>query len=74
MDLSLFLCGILHRQRLELELKHPDEGLSVPNRMKHHDRVLQKVGRLRERYSRVSAQYDISMTADTDSDRAVSVT
>ena len=61
------------RQRLESELKYLDEGLRLPNRMKRHDRVLQKVGRLRERYSRVSAQYDISVTPDTDSDRAVSV-
>ena len=30
--------------------------------MKHHGQVLQKVGRLRERCSRVNGQYDISVT------------
>ena len=61
------------RQRLESELKYLDEGLSLPNRMKRYDRVLHKVGRLCERYPRVSGQYDISVTPDADSDRAVSV-
>ena len=42
-------------------------------RLKRHDRVVEKIGRLRERHKRVSAQYDIVVKADDKARNAIAV-
>ena len=61
--------GILstRRARFEAELRQLQEGLSKPGRTKKYERVLERVGRIRERYAAVSGQYDIDVERDPGS-------
>ena len=52
------------RMRFEAELRSMQEGLTVPGRTKKYERVLERVGRLRERYAKVSSQYEIHVDRD----------
>ena len=58
--------AISHRfsERLEAELKHLAEGLSKPRRLKSAKKICEKIGRLRQKYSRVARYYQI--TTETD--------
>ena len=61
------------RRRFEDDLKYLNEGLGIRGRLKRHDRVVEKIGRLRERHKRVSAQYDIVVKADDKARNAIAV-
>lgn len=53
------------RSRFELlfleKLSQLREGLSKPHRLKKYEKVIEHIGRLREKYRRVSAWYDIEV-------------
>ena len=51
-------------ERFEAELKHLAEGLSKPRRLKSAKKICEKIGRLRQKYSRVARYYQI--TTETD--------
>ena len=51
-----------HRERYETALRHLHEGLTIPHRRKRYEKVMDTVGRLRERYRQVSAQYEVDVT------------
>ena len=55
-----------HRQRFESALQALHDGLSKPRYLKAYDRVQQRVGRLRERHSKVSRHYRVKVTAGPD--------
>jgi transposase len=55
--------------RLEAELQHLAEGLHQPRRLKNAKKVSEKIGRLRQKYSRASRYYDI--TIDTDDSQKI---
>ena len=50
--------------RMEAELKHLADGLQLPRRLKNAKKVTEKIGRLRQKYSRASRYYDISIDID----------
>jgi len=50
--------------RLEAELQHLAEGLHQRRRVKNDEKVLVRIGRLRQRYSRVARYYDIRVEKD----------
>lgn len=50
-----------HRARYEEALRRLDEGLRIPHRRKRYEKVMETVGRLRERYRLVSAQYEVDV-------------
>ncbi len=50
-----------HRARFEAALGALHDGLGKKNHTKRLDKVLQRLGRLRERYRRVHRQYDIEV-------------
>lgn len=56
--------AMLARQRARYEeaLLHLHEGLTLPHRRKRYEKVLDTVGRLRERYRLVSGQYAVDVT------------
>jgi transposase len=56
--------------RLEAELEHLAEGLHQPRRVKNYDKVLTRIGRLRQRYSRVARYYDIRVEKEEASGNA----
>ena len=57
--------------KLEAELQSLHDGLSLPRRMKRHDRTLEKIGRLKERYSGIASQYKITIKRTGDTATAV---
>ena len=62
------LCG-----RFEVELAKLSEGLGKPHTQKRLDRVVERVGRLRQRRQRVNRFYDVDVVADEAGERAVAV-
>ena len=50
------------RERYEAALQHLHEGLTIPHRRKLFEKVVEMVGRLRERYAGVSSQYEVQVT------------
>jgi transposase len=50
--------------RLEADLQYLAEGLLLPHRVKNYEKVLTRIGRLRQRYSRVARYYDIHLEKD----------
>lgn len=49
------------RDNMQQELKKLREGLSLKNRLKRYDKVLERIGKLRKRYSRVSKGFQIQV-------------
>lgn len=60
--------------RLEEDLQKLDNGLDKKRCMKNYDKVLIKIGRLRQQYASVSRQYEISVVKDNDSGNATRIT
>ena len=65
--------GIAQRfsTRLEAELNYLAEGLHLPRRVKHYDKVLTRIGRLRQRYSLVARYYDLRLEKVGESEKFV---
>ncbi|MCG6898076.1 MAG: hypothetical protein LJE61_10180 [Thiocapsa sp.] len=64
--------GIAERfcTRLEAELQSLAEGLHLPGRVKDYEKVLVRIGRLRQRYSRVARYDEIRLERDEATGRA----
>ena len=56
--------------RLEADLQYLAEGLHLPGRVKQYEKVLTRIGRLRQRYARVARYYDIRLEKDAASGNA----
>ena len=54
------------RERFEADLADLHNGLSKPHCTKKYDKVLERLGRLRERYALVNHHYDITVTKAPD--------
>jgi hypothetical protein len=55
---------------LEAELQHLAKGLHQRRRVKNYEKVLVRIGRRRQRYSRVARYYDIRVEKDEASGNA----
>jgi len=60
--------------RLEEDLQKLDHGLSKKRCLKKYDKVMVKIGRLRQQYSSVSRQYAIVVEKDNASGNATKIT
>ncbi len=60
--------------RFEAELQKLNNGLSKKRCLKKHDKVMVKIGRLSQKYSRVSRQYTITVKQDEKSGNATDIT
>ncbi len=60
-------------ERLEKELGKLHAGLSKPRSTKRLEKVWQRIGRLREKYPKASAHYQIQVEADEQGQQAVAV-
>jgi len=49
------------RDKMEKELSYLCEGLKIKRRLKRYDKVLERIGRLRNQHSRVSQGFDIEV-------------
>ena len=54
------------RERFEADLADLHKGLSKPRSTRKYDKVLERLGRLRERYALVNHHYDITVTKAPD--------
>jgi hypothetical protein len=48
----------------EAELKYLEEGLSKPRRLKKYKAILEKIGKLKQKYKRIARFYEIDVIAD----------
>jgi transposase len=68
--------GIRNRfhQRFETSLETLNKGLSKKGCTKSYEKIIEKVGRLKEKNTRVSHEYQIDVTADDDKKNAITIT
>jgi len=60
--------GITHRfeKRFEEELAKVHHGLSKKHATKRYEKVIEKIGRLKERYKRIARRYEITVTKENN--------
>ncbi len=54
------------KERVEKELEYLRQGLGVKRRFKKYDKIIERIGRIRQKNSRVSAGFEINMTRNED--------
>ena len=59
--------------RFEEQLKKIANGLEKKRGVKKYDKILQKIGRIKEKYSKVANQFDIKITTDDKKDKVVEI-
>lgn len=59
--------------RFEEALAYLDSGLNIKRRLKKYDKVLEKIGRLKQQYSKASKLYNIDVSLDKKSGNAVKI-
>jgi hypothetical protein len=66
------------QQRVQIlfldKLKYLKDGLLLKRRIKEYEKVLQTVGRLKERYSTIAQYYNIDVKKDPNSKNAIDIT
>jgi transposase len=60
--------------RFEEDLNRVNNALSKKHGTKRHDKVIEKIGRLKERHKRVAHHYEITVTEDETTKRATAIT
>lgn len=59
--------------RYEIELQKIKEGLNKKGCSKKHEKVLEKIGRLKEKYKKIGKLYEISVIADSENNNTVDI-
>ena len=59
--------------RYEEALKYLEEGLYIKGRLKKYDKVMEKIGRLKQKYSKASKLYEIDVSKDKKTGNAVKI-
>lgn len=62
------------QERFEAELLKTDKALNLKNGTKRYDKVIDKIGRLKEKFKRISHLYKITIQKDDDFGKATKVT
>lgn len=67
--------GMKHsfKKRFENELKKLSEGLSKPKGRKRYTKVIERIGRLKEKHKRISGCYEINAVASEDGAIAIAI-
>jgi transposase len=60
-------------KRFETDLQKLSDGLTKPKCRKQYGKILERVGRLKEKHSRVSGCYEIAVTASSDNQTAIAI-
>lgn len=61
-------------ERFTKELQKLSDGLTKKGSIKKYDRINQKIGRLKEKYSKVALQFDIKIITDDKKDKVTKLT
>ena len=62
------------QQRFEAELTKARNALNLRNGTKRYDKVVERIGRLKERFKLVSHHYNVSIEKATETDKAKNIT
>jgi len=62
------------QERFEAELLKADKALHLKNGTKRYDKVIERIGRLKEKFKRISHSYSITIHKDADSKKATEIT
>jgi len=62
------------QQRFEAEMLKARNALYLRNGTKRYDKVVERIGRLKEKYKLVSHTYKVSIEKDTETDKAKNIT
>jgi len=62
------------QQRYEAELLKARNALDLKNGTKRYDKVIERIGRLKEKYKLVSRGYKVTVEKDSETDKAKSIT
>ena len=65
--------GELFAKRFEGAVEKLAAGLHKKGTVKRYDKVMEKIGRLKQRYARAARYYDITVEQDTNTGKAVSI-
>ncbi len=60
-------------ERFEAALQSLADGLHKKGTVKRYDKILERIGRLKEKYSGAAQHYEVSVTPDTESNQAVAI-
>ena len=63
----------LFQKRFEEELEKARSALLKKNGIKQYDKVVERIGRLKERFKRMSHRYKVTIEKDPDTDRAKTI-
>ena len=66
--------GTLFSRRFEDALQHLDDGLTIKRRLKKYDRVVEKIGRLKQQFSKAAKLFTVTVTKDDKSGNAGKIT
>ena len=59
--------------RFEDELQKIANGLEKKTGTKKYDKILERIGRIKEKYSKVASRFDIKITADDKKEKAIAI-
>jgi len=62
------------QERFEAELLKADKALHIKNGIKRYDKVLERIGRLKEKYKLVSHCYNVTVEKDSETDKVKAIT
>lgn len=62
------------QQRFEADLLKARNALDLKNGMKRYEKVVERIGRLKEKYKLVSHRYQVKIEKDSETDRAKNIT
>jgi transposase len=60
-------------KRLETELEKLAEGLHKKGTVKKYEKVLERIGRIKQKYSRAAQHYDVTVTPNENNTQAVAI-
>jgi transposase len=66
--------GILFSRRFEDALQHLHDGLTIKRRLKKYDKVVEKIGRLKQQFAKAAKLFTVTVTKDDKSGNAAKIT
>ena len=60
-------------QKYEAALNKLHSGLSQKGAIKKHEKIIERLGQLKEKYARAAQHYDVSVIVDDEGDKALSI-
>jgi len=63
----------LFQQRFEEELIKARSALSKKNGTKHYEKVIERIGRLKERFKRIAHRYEVTVKKDPETNKAKAI-